>query len=197
MATITCYLSVISPWCYLAGQRLERIAARHGADVIYKPLDIMALLARTGGVAPAERHPSRLAYRAQELARWAARLDMPITLRPAHWPTNPAPASYALIAAQEAGGNVGALAHGLLRACWAGERDIAQDDVIGDCLEAAGFSRALTLSGMITGAETYARTLEEAVAAGVFGVPFYITEDDARFWGQDRLEMLDTHLEGL
>ncbi len=25
---------------------------------------------------------------------------------------------------------------------------------------------------------------------GVFGAPFYITEDDQRFWGQDRLDDL-------
>ena len=37
--------------------------------------------------------------------------------------------------------------------------------------------------------------VEEAVARGVFGVPFYIVGDE-RFWGQDRLEDLDLHLSG-
>ncbi|MEM1100357.1 MAG: 2-hydroxychromene-2-carboxylate isomerase, partial [Pseudomonadota bacterium] len=27
-----------------------------------------------------------------------------------------------------------------------------------------------------------------------FGAPFYITDDGARFWGQDRIEDLDRHL---
>ena len=36
--------------------------------------------------------------------------------------------------------------------------------------------------------------LEEAAAKGVFGAPFYITDDGARFWGQDRIEDLDAHL---
>ncbi|MGB7270919.1 MAG: 2-hydroxychromene-2-carboxylate isomerase, partial [Albidovulum sp.] len=31
---------------------------------------------------------------------------------------------------------------------------------------------------------------------GVFGAPFYITGDDERFWGQDRLDDLDLHLAG-
>ena len=29
-----------------------------------------------------------------------------------------------------------------------------------------------------------------------FGLPFYITEGDERFWGQDRIADLDAHLSG-
>lgn len=122
---------------------------------------------------------------------------MPMNIKPMYFPTNPAPSSYALIAAQNAGGgDLGKLAQSFLAACWAEEKNIAEDDVIRACLEAAGFDPALADSGMIVGAETYARNLEEAVEAGVFGAPFYITDDGARFWGQDRLEDLDLHLAG-
>ena len=38
--------------------------------------------------------------------------------------------------------------------------------------------------------------VEEAVAKGVFGSPFYVVDDRERFWGQDRLEDLDLHLSG-
>ena len=48
----------------------------------------------------------------------------------------------------------------------------------------------------MAGAETYAANLEEAVARGVFGTPFFITDGDARFWGQDRIDDLDAHLAG-
>ncbi|MFP4327004.1 MAG: DsbA family protein, partial [Paracoccaceae bacterium] len=96
----------------------------------------------------------------------------------------------------EGGGDMGALVHGLLRACWAEERDIAEDAVIRDCLSDAGFDPGLADRGLLSGAETYAATLEDAVAKGVFGSPFYITDTDERFWGQDRLEDLDLHLAG-
>jgi 2-hydroxychromene-2-carboxylate isomerase len=195
MPHVDYYLSVLSPFCYLAGTDLEAVAARHGATIAYKPLDVIALFGRTGGTPPAERHPSRQEYRAQEILRQSAKRNMKMTLRPAHWPTNPAPASYAIIAAQEAGGgDLGALCHGILRACWAEERDIAQDEVIRDCLTAAGFDPALADRGLLEGAERYAANLEDAVANGVFGVPFYLTHDGQRFWGQDRLDDLDRHL---
>jgi len=197
MAHIEYYFSTLSPYAYLAGVRLEEIAARHGAGVTYKPLDIVQLFARTGGVAPKDRHPARMAYRAQELPRQAKKLNMPLNLQPAHWPTNAAPSSYAIIAAQNAGGgDLGALVHGVLRACWAEERDIAEDAVIKDCLEAAGFDPKLADSGLLTGAETYAANLEDAVAANVFGAPFYVVDSGQSFWGQDRLDDLDLHLQG-
>jgi 2-hydroxychromene-2-carboxylate isomerase len=176
---------------------LEEIASKHGATITYKPLDIIAQFGRTGGTPPKDRHASRQEYRAQELVRQAKKLDMPFNLKPAHWPTNMAPSSYALIAAQNVGGgDLGALAYGITRACWVEEKNVAEDAVIRDCLQAAGFDPDLADSGLLEGAEIYAKNLEDAVAAGAFGAPFYVVDDGARFWGQDRLEDLDLHLAG-
>ncbi|MCU0911776.1 MAG: 2-hydroxychromene-2-carboxylate isomerase [Rhodobacteraceae bacterium] len=197
MPHVDYFFTTLSPYVYLAGTRLEEIAARHGATLAYKPLDAGALFARTGGVALKDRHPSRQQYRLQELRRQAAKRGLPIDLQPAHWPTNGAPAAYAIIAAQAAGGgDMGALVHGLTRACWAEGRDIAEDAVIRDCLAAAGFDPGLADKGLWTASGVYERNLEDAVEAGVFGAPFYVTDTGERFWGQDRLEDLDLSLSG-
>nr|WP_111300781.1 2-hydroxychromene-2-carboxylate isomerase [Paracoccus saliphilus] len=196
MAHIDYYLGTISPFSYLAGDRLERIVARHDAQITYKPVDLMQLFDRTGGIRPADRHASRMEYRGQELPRWAEHLGMPLNLKPAHWPVNMAPSSYAIIAAQQAGGgDLGGLVQGFLRAVWAEERDISDDGVIRDILAAHGFDPALADKGLFVGAETYGRNLEQAVADGAFGAPFYVVRDSGqRFWGQDRLDFLDRHL---
>lgn len=197
MPHIDYYFSTISPYTYLAGTRMEEVAARHGASIAYKPLDIIALFGRTGGVKPAERHESRKAMRLQEMRRQAAKNEMPLNLQPAHWPTNPAPSSYAFIAASKAGGgDLGALVHAITRRCWVDEQDIAQDDVIRAALEEAGFDGGLADSGMLAGAEEYARNLEDAVNAGAFGAPFYIVDGSESFWGQDRIGDLDLFLSG-
>lgn len=197
MAHIDYYLATISPNCYLAGTRPGEIAAKHGATITYKPLDIMALFGRTGGTPPGQRHPSRQEYRLIEIERCAKVLGMPVNPKPAHFPTNPAPASYALIAAQKAGGgDIAAFVAGITRACWVEEKDIADDGVIKACLEAAGFDPSLADSGLLDGAMVYEQNLEDAVNSGVFGAPFFIVDDGTRFWGQDRLEQLDMHLGG-
>ncbi|HRO15365.1 MAG TPA: 2-hydroxychromene-2-carboxylate isomerase [Paracoccus sp. (in: a-proteobacteria)] len=197
MAQIDYYFGTISPWAYLAGDRLERIAQHHGARITYRPLDILQLFDRTGGVRPANRHASRMEYRAQELPRWAEHLGMPLRMDVPM--TNMAPSSYAIIAAQDAGGgDLPGLVQGILRARFAGGRDIADDQVIREALQAAGFDPGLADRGLFVGAETYGRNLERAVEAGVFGSPFYVVPDSGqKFWGQDRLEFLDRHLAAL
>jgi 2-hydroxychromene-2-carboxylate isomerase len=197
MAHIDLFFATLSPYAYLAGNRAEAVAQKHGATITYKPFDIIACFGRTGGTMPADRHVSRMEYRAQELVRQAKKRAMPFNLKPAHWPTNGAPAAYAFIAAQKAGGgDLGKLMHAITRSVWADEKDIAQDAVIKSCLEEAGFDAALADSGLLVGAETYAANLEEAVERGVFGAPFYITDDGQRFWGQDRIDDLDLYLSG-
>lgn len=196
MAQIDYFFATLSPYCYLAAGRLEEIAAKHGATIIYKPFDLIAGFGRTGGTPPKDRHISRIEYRGQALTREAKKLGMAFNLKPAHWPTNGAPSAYAFIAAQNAGGgDLGKLAQVIFRSVWVEEKDIAQDDVVRACLIEAGFDPALADSGLLEGADTYSRNLEEAVERGVFGAPFYFVGDQ-RFWGQDKLDDLDLHLAG-
>ena len=197
MAHIDLFFSTLSPYAYLAGNRAEEAAAKHGSTITYKPFDIMALFGRTGGTPPKDRHPNRAHYRLQDLVRQAKKLKMPFNQAPAHWPTNAAPSSYAFIAAQNAGGgDLGKLMFSITRAVWAEEKDIAEDGVVRACLEGAGFDPSLADRGLLQGAETYAANLEEAVERGVFGSPFYITDKDQHFWGQDRIDDLDATLAG-
>ncbi len=196
MPHIDYYFATLSPYTYMVGTRLDEVAAKHKATVTYKPLDIMGLFGQTGGTPPPQRHPNRQEWRLQEMRRSAKKLDMPINLKPAHWPTNPALSSYAIIAAQEAGGDVGGLIHAFTRACWAEERDIADDAVVRDVLEKCGFDPELADKGLLAGAEQYDRNLQDAVKAGVFGAPTFITDTDERFWGQDKIEDLDLFLSG-
>jgi 2-hydroxychromene-2-carboxylate isomerase len=196
MAQIDYFFATYSPWTYLAGDRLERIAAKHGATIRYVPVDAVSLFPRTGGQVLAERHQSRKEYRLQELARWSKHLGMKLDLHPFFFPVNGAPSAYAIIAAQAAGGgDLAGLVQAVPRAVWAEGRNIADDEVIRDLLARHGFDPVVADRGMLAAAETYQRNLDEAAARGVFGVPFYITGEE-RFWGQDRLEMLDRHLAG-
>ncbi|MBM9594948.1 2-hydroxychromene-2-carboxylate isomerase [Roseitranquillus sediminis] len=196
MPHIDCFFGTISPYAYFSGTRPQEVADRHGASVTYRPLDMAGLFSRTGGTPLPQRHQSRQEYRLQELRRQSRKLGLPLNVKPAHWPTNPAPSSYAIIAAQKEGGDVAGLVHRICAACWAEERDIADDEVIRDCLSASGFDPALADKGLLAGAEAYGRNLEDAVNAGVFGSPFFVLDDGERFWGQDRIEDMDLHLAG-
>jgi len=197
MAHIDYYFSTLSPFTYLAGTRLEEVAAKHGASIAYKPMDIAALFSRTGGVMPKDRHPNRQEYRIQDMPRQAKKVGLPMTLKPAFWPTNPAPSCYACITAANAGGgDMGALVHAFTRSVWADEKDISQDHVVRACLQEAGFDPDLADKGMVAAADTYAANLEDAVKDGAFGAPFYVVDTGQKFWGQDKIEEVDMHLSG-
>lgn len=193
MARIDYYFTVLSPFTYLAGLELEAIAARRGASVAYKPYDIMKVFAETGTLPPGKRHPSRQAYRLQELKRISARRGMAINFKPAHFPTDQAPASKAIIAVAAAGGDAGTLSHAVLRAVWAEERDIGDAATVAAILAENGHDAAALAPAIAAAEATYQANTEAALAAGVFGSPTYVVGDEI-FWGQDRLDYLEEFL---
>jgi 2-hydroxychromene-2-carboxylate isomerase len=194
MAEIDYYYFPLSPFCYLAGQELEEVAARRGAQVTYKPVQLMRIFEATGTPPVKDRAPARQKYRLADIARVAKLRGLPVNPQPRYFPTNPVPASAALIAAQAAGGgDLGRLAHSFTRACWAEERDIAEDSVVQDCLAQAGFDAGLADRGMLSGAGQIERNTDEALRRGVFGAPTYALGEEL-FWGQDRLPHLEAHL---
>lgn len=196
MVQIDYYFSLLSPFTYFAGDRLEAIAARRVAPIRYKPMDIMTVFSQTGGTPPKDRHPARVSYRLEELRRLAAFTGLPVNEAPKHFPTNAAPASLAVIAAQEAGFAVGPVSRAILRAVWAEERDIADADVVSAALEAGGVKESSLAPHLEAAQAIWEANTREAIEAGVFGAPTYVVAGE-RFWGQDRLPHLEAKLEAL
>ena len=196
MARIDYFFSLLSPFTYLAGLELERVADRQGADIAYKPMDIMEVFGATGGVPLGKRHEARLAYREQELARTARRKGLKLNIHPAHFPTDAALASCTVIAAAEKSGDdetdTGALAHALMRAVWAEEKDISDADTVRQVIRDLGLDPGLVVEAG-DHADTWRANTAEAIERGVFGSPFYIVGRE-KFWGQDRLADLEAHL---
>ncbi len=196
MARIDYYFSILSPFTYLAGDGLERVAGKHGAEISYRPCDIMKVFAETGGVPVPQRHPSRQEYRLQELKRISKKRGLRLNLKPAHWPTDPFPGSAAIIATQLYGGNAGAVAQSLLTACWAEDKDVANPAVVAEALAMEGLDAASLVTELAQARKVFEENTAAALANGVFGSPFYVVGGE-RFWGQDRLEYLDDHLAAL
>jgi 2-hydroxychromene-2-carboxylate isomerase len=82
-----------------------------------------------------------------------------------------------------------------MRAVWAEEKDIADEDTLAAIAQGAGIDLEAVKPHLAEGAAAFDPMTAEAMNAGVFGSPFYIT-DGEKFWGQDRLDHLDAHLAG-
>ena len=189
---IVYFHSLSSPWAYLGGPRFHEIVRKHDLKVILRPTTI---LEENGGIPLRTRPNARQTYHELELDRWRHHLEMPLVLRPAHYPANPEFSARMVIAADTLGWDALRLSHALLRALWSEERDILDTDTRIEIANAEGLDGA-RLAEMQDTREIMKRWEEshaEAGRAGVFGTPTYVL-DGERFWGQDRLEFLDRRL---
>lgn len=189
------YLSLISPFTYLGSKRLAEIAREHGAEVSVKPINLGVIFPKTGGLPLAKRAPERQAYRLAELERWRDHLDMPLNLQPKFFPAPEQLAAGMVIAAGKTGGDPLRLAHAILRAVWAEDRDIADTDTLQAIARETGHDdpNLMTTAQDPDTLATYEAQTEEALSRGVFGAPTYVV-DGALFWGQDRLDFVDRAL---
>ncbi len=195
MPVIDYYMSTISPFSHLGHGRLGEIADLHGAEVRTRPVDLLKVLAATGGVPVARRAPQRLAYRLVELRRWSAVLDMPLVLEPRHFPADGVLGAKVLLAAEQAGADTFLLAGALLAALWRDDRDPSDPETLASVLtqqDLDGPALVARAEQPETATALDAAT-DRAIAAGVFGVPTYLLDGEP-FWGQDRLDLLDRAL---
>ncbi|MES2711199.1 MAG: 2-hydroxychromene-2-carboxylate isomerase [Pseudomonadota bacterium] len=197
MAHIDYYASLNSPWAYLGSGRIEAIAARHGASLRIWPVDFSIIFPASGGLPLPRRSPQRQAYRMQELARWRDHLGVPLTLRPAASPFAEPLAAQAVIALREGGDDAAAvrLAHRIMRAVWAEERDPGLPSTLATLITECGLEAGplLALAAEPRWAERRRADSEAALARGVFGAPTYVI-DAQLFWGQDRLDFVERAL---
>lgn len=193
--TVEYFFTPISPWTYLGSERFQQIVKRHVATVKFRPCNLGAVFAETGGLPLPKRSPQRQANRLQELTRWSRYLDMPLTLKPKYFPANDQLASRMLIAAQRQQLDCGKLAHALHKITWVEEKDISDPETLKAAADAAGFDGAALLKAADAPgiAAEFERNTKEAMEKGVFGAPTYIVGDQL-FWGQDRLDFVEREL---
>jgi 2-hydroxychromene-2-carboxylate isomerase len=189
------YVWLMSDWAYLGQVRFSQMAARHGIPVNYIPIRMQDVYAASGGIVLEQRSWQRRAYRVEELKRWTARLGMVVNVEPAHLPVDVDVASCMVIAAQKRGLKVDNLADAFMRAIWVEDENLADRDTVLRVADRAGYEATALLEAAaahdIRG--EYASNTTRALEAGVFGSPFYIFNGE-RFWGQDRLDMLEERL---
>jgi 2-hydroxychromene-2-carboxylate isomerase len=189
------YFSLISPWAHLGHEPFLDIARRHEVEIGWKPVQLGALFAETGGLPLGKRAVQRQRYRFIELQRWAARRGRPLNLRPKHWPFDPTLADCAVLALLKDGHDPAGFIGAAFRAVWEEERDLADRATIAELLAAQGFDAEKTLAAAQTPeiATLYEANRADAYAADVFGSPAYVLDGEV-FWGQDRLGFLDEAL---
>ncbi len=190
MKHITFYFDFISPYAFLAFEKLPRTLDGLSYLVTYKPVLFGALLKHNGQLGPAEIKDKRTwTYRH---AQWLAEEQKTDYQLPLLHPFS----SLALLRLALACGRQGVcsrwVCETIFRHVWQTGLDAADSERLKDL--------TLQLAPSVLGdsaavKEQLRKNTESAIAIGVFGVPTYEVDGEL-FWGLDALPMLSAYLRG-
>lgn len=193
-APIDFYFDFSSPYGYLASEKIDALAARHGRTVAWHPI-LLGVVFKQTGAQPLTQVPVKGPYSQRDFARSARYFGVPFAM-PAVFPiAGQAPSRITLWAGrQDAAAGVRA-ARALYRAFFVDGRDISQPDVAAQVAGEAGFDVAAARAAIDDPAikDALKSEVEKAIAAGVFGSPFFIVDGEP-FWGSDRFEQIERWL---
>lgn len=181
-----------SPYAYIASERIEAIAARHGRAVDWKPFLLGIVFKRTGA-GPLTTIPLKADYARRDIERTARRLGVPFAWPPRFPFLSVNAARLTLWAGAEQAAD---LTHAFFRAAYGDGRDLHDSATTLDVAAEAGLDREAAAAAIRDPAvkRRLSDATEAAIAAGVCGAPYMIVDGEP-FWGADRLETLDAWLE--
>jgi 2-hydroxychromene-2-carboxylate isomerase len=193
-APVDFYFDFASPYGYMASTVIDALAAKHGREVVWRPILLGAVFKVTGGV-PLPMVPLKGDYSKRDFIRSAGFYGIPYRL-PTVFPISsqaPARAFYWLDAKDPA--RAKALVSALYRAYFVDDVNISNPaDTIAVSakfgLDAAEVEAAINDPAI---KDRLKAEVEKAIARGVFGSP-YIVVDGEPFWGMDRLDQVEKWL---
>ena len=188
------FFSPNSPWSYLGHARFVAMARQHGVQIEVCPFDLGKVFGASGGLPLAKRSPQRQAYRLTELARWSGHLALPMNVQPKFFPVSPDAASKLIVGTRLALGVEVALdlSQAIMHGLWADEKNIGDADTLVQIANSCELDGRMLLKSSETASvqAEYERNTDDAMAASVFGAPWYVLDGES-FWGQDRLDFLE------
>lgn len=192
MKHITFYLDFISPFAYLAFEKLPQVLMGLSYSVSYKPVFLGAILKHHGSLGPAEI-PAKRDWTYRQVLWLAHEQGTPLQMPAAH-PFNPLALLRLAVACDDQGqGQPNRyVCETIFRHVWTGG-----DDPV-DAARLLELTQRLN-PGKAPGADEVKAQLrahsDQAMALGCFGVPA-LEVDGKLFWGLDALTMLRSYLEG-
>lgn len=190
MKHITFYLDFISPYAYLAFEKMPEVLMGHSYRISYKPILFAALLKHHGQLGPAEI-PEKREWTYRQVLWLAQQQGVDLQL-PTQHPFNSLGLLRLALACSAAGRPNRFVCETVFRHVWQGGADAT------DAQRLQGLAKQLAperdANNEIIKNELKANT-DAAIASGVFGVPTFEV-DGKQFWGLDSLPMLQAYLSG-
>ena len=184
MTTLQFYFDFISPYAYLASERIEALALRNQCQLVWRPILLSALLTHNQQRGPAEI-PDKRRYTFKNLLRLCHDEKLPLQPPPAHPFNSLLPLRVSCLRPQ-----AGLIQH-LFRACWKDGRPIDSSDALKHLIDEDTLKQAASPQAK----QMLKDNTQEALEKGVFGVPSVVVGGEV-FWGFDSFPHLERYLQG-
>ena len=184
-----------SPYGYLAAQKIDALAARHGRTVDWRPM-LLGVAFKQSGQAPLTQIPLKGDYSRRDFARSARFHGVAEFRMPEKFPIpSQAPARIVLWAKARDPAQAAVVAKALYRAYFFEGLDVSDPDVAADVAARTGLDRAAARAAVDDPAvkDMLKREVDGGIARGVFGSPFVFVDGEP-FWGLDRFDQIDRWL---
>jgi 2-hydroxychromene-2-carboxylate isomerase len=181
------YFDFSSPFGYLASQKIEALASKHGRTVNWRPMLLGAAFKATGAV-PLTQIPLKGEYAKRDFYR-SARFHGLEYRHPEPFPVNTVAACRAFYSQAEQKDAV-RLAKALFNAYFGDNVNIGEPDNVIKVAATVGLTPNITDP---TVKDKTKAAVDAALAKGVFGSP-YVVVDGEPFWGLDRFDQIDRWL---
>jgi 2-hydroxychromene-2-carboxylate isomerase len=186
-----------SPWTYLAFTKIEEVAQRHRADLVWRPILVGGVFnAVNPSVYETRQNPvkPKARYYAKDLQDWARLYRIKIG-QPTVFPVNSVKAMRGAFVAHEHG-KISTYSRHVFERYWGDDRDISKDDVLRDIVREVGLNEDEFFSKIA--APEYKDKLkantDELISRGGFGSPTMFVDGDMYF-GNDRLALVESALD--
>jgi len=194
--TIEFFVEFSSPYVYVAAPQIEEVAARHGYDVVWRPVSLGHVWKAIGATNTGPSSlPQRASYIMMDSGRSARLAGLPMT-KPAVFPVDAKLARLMFYHLAEKDADVATkFARGVLDYMWGQGKEITTPEHLADLLKSLGVDPAelpAALEDKDAKAAMFAST-EAAVESGAFGMPWFRVGSQV-FWGADRVPHIDKYL---
>lgn len=187
--TLEFFFDYVSPTSWLAYDLARRTAGAAGAQLVYRPVFLGAIMQATGNRPPG-MVAAKDAYMTRDLQRCAAHLGIDIHMNPA-FPFNTRPALRATIGLGEGTQEQAAFRTACFEAAWGqpDPLDLGQSGVLAEIAARCQLdpSRIEALATDAENKQQLRANTDEAIARGAFGAPSFFVGDEL-FFGHDRLD---------
>ncbi len=191
LAPVAFHFDFISPFAYLASTQIDALAARHGRTVDWQPVLVGVLVNQVMKMTSPPELPLKGPYLQRDVLRLAEWLGVPFAFHGLSGVNSVLALRVFLLLKAQDPARAHAWARQVFERLWVRGLDITAAADLKPTLAPWGVDAEVVLeAATLPPAKQMLRlAVDDAVAQGVFGVPFFRVDGEA-LWGVDRLDML-------